>query len=423
MVVTLESLGLQGRFASARFATGADSIVLSRLAPDVSFEIVLTDASGRDKTIRVRAAPPDLPRYTVSVTGAVAEGNIHAGVFSGLGLANPSFNMIFTVDGTPTYFRRIDHPTINFQRIVYADGTIRYAYHDVRFAQVPGKGSANGDVVLLDEGFREIRRLRLLPFGKHGEIAAENHDFIIFNDDHWVLCAYDVRTVDLSAHGGKADSGVSATILQEIDRGVVVWEWDSTDYPDFYAASVQGNDYMNSRVPVADYMHFNSIEYDPTDRSYLLSFRHLDSIVKIAPFEPRSGGPIPIKWILGGKLDQFGLTPLQRFYHQHDARVISRSGSVLQLSVFNNNNDHFQEHPSSAMVLSINEATRSAALVDEYHDAMFSSAQGSMQVLAPRHYFIGWGNDNRISESVAGNRVFLMDFEGALLVYRARKVK
>lgn len=168
-------------------------------------------------------------------------------------------------------------------------------------------------------------------------------------------------------------------------------------------------------------MHFNSIEFDSSDRTYIMSFRHLDAVIKIAPFEARPGAPIPVKWILGGRLDQFGLTPAQRFYHQHDARVVRRTGSTLEISLFNNNNDHFSEHPSSAMIFSIDESAKAARLVDEYYDSMLSSSQGSVQMLGPRSYFIGWGSDNRVSEVSSGDRVFLMDFEDGGLVYRARK--
>jgi arylsulfate sulfotransferase len=423
MVIELAALRLPERFVAARFESGEPSLRLPRLSSEISFGLVLREATGAERTIRVRATPADFPRYTTTISGAAAPGEIYAGVFNGQGLANPAFNMIFSSDGTPLYFRRMERSAINFQKIVYPDGTVRYAHHDIRFPVVPGKGSADGDVVLLNENFREIRRLRLKPFRNHGELPAENHDFIFFGDDHYVIPAYDVRTVDLSAFGGKPDSKVVAAVVQEVRDGVVQWEWDSTDYPQLYAASVRGNDYTNTTSPVADYVHFNSVEFDPVDRTYLLSFRHLNAVIKIAPAEPRAAGaPIAIKWILGGALDQFGLTPEQRFYHQHDARVQRHAGSMIELSIFNNNNDHYDEHPSSGMLFSLDEAAKSARVLDEYHDSMFSSSQGSMQVLGPRHYFIGWGSDNRISESVAGNRVFLMDFDGAQLIYRARKV-
>jgi arylsulfate sulfotransferase len=421
MVASLDALGLRGRFTSVRIAAAGDRIMLPRLAADVAFDLVLADGAGRERTVHVHALPPDFPRYSVSVTGPVSPGRIYAGLFSGLGLSTPTYNMIFAPDGTPLYFRRLDHPAINFQRIVYADGRVRYAYFDARFEALPGKGSSDGDVVLLDESFREIRRLRLLPFRSHGPLPSENHDFIFFDDDHYVLSAYDVRTVDLTALGGKPDAKVSAAIVQEVDHGTVVWEWDSTDYPQLYGASVNGNDFRNANAPIADYLHFNSIEFDPVDRTFLMSFRHLDAILKIAPFEARTGAPIAIKWILGGKLDQFGLAPAQRFYHQHDARVLAHNGSAMQLSIFNNNNGHFDEHASSAMVLAIDEASRTATVVDEYSDDILSAAQGSVEVIEPRHYFISWGLDNRVSEAVAGKRVFLMDFDGLYQAYRARK--
>jgi arylsulfotransferase ASST len=422
LVVTLDGLGVRGRFVSARLAAGGDRLTLLRLAADITFDIVLTDATGAQKSIHVHALPPDFPKYTVASNGQVAEGDIYIGLFTGLALANPTFNLILTADGTPTYFKRLDHPAINFQKIVYSDGRVRYAYFDQRFPPQAGKGSADGDVVLLDQSFREIRRLRLVPFRSHGPLPSENHDFIFFDDDHYVLSAYDVRTVDLTAFGGKGDSKVSAAIVQEVDHGNIVWEWDSTDYAQLYGASVDGNDFTNASAPIADYLHFNSVEFDPVDRTFLLSFRHLDAVIKIAPFEPHPSGSIAIKWILGGKLDQFGITPAQRFYHQHDARVVSHQGRTLQLSLFDNNNGHYDERPSAAMVFTVDERAMTADLADEYHDAMQSGSQGSVQALGPRHYFIGWGSDSHVSEAVAGTRVFLIGFDNGF-VYRARKVR
>lgn len=424
LALDLQALGVAGKFSSARFATGDSTLLLPRLSRDYSFQVVLNTATGAQRIISVRSAPPDFPAYTTQVGGAVSPGSIYTTATSTgfTGQRDYAYNLILAGDGTPTYYRHFDHGVTNFHKITYDDGTVRYAFMEFMSEGESAKVSANGDVVLLDEAFREIRRLRLLPYGNHGVLPADSHDFLIFDDDHYVLGSYQARTVDLVAYGGKQDSRVAAAVVQEVKNGAVVWEWDSTNYPQFYGASVEGNDYTNVARPLADYMHLNAWEYDASDRSYIISFRNIDALVKIAPYDVPAGTTIPIRWILGGLLDQFGLTAEQRFYRQHDPRVVNREGSLLTISLFNNNNGHYGEHASSAMVLELNEASRTARLVDEYADEMHSTSQGSVQVFAPKHYFIGWGSDNRITEVVNGQRVFTIDFADNLNVYRARKL-
>jgi len=80
--------------------------------------------------------------------------------------------------------------------------------------------------------------------------------------------------------GGKVDSKVVVPVLQEIRNGSLVWEWDASDYPQLYGASTDGNDFLNLTHPEADYLHFNF--------GFLLSFRHLDSVIKILP------APVPV---------------------------------------------------------------------------------------------------------------------------------
>jgi hypothetical protein len=420
LVVSVDALGLAGRFADAS-VDSQRSVQLRSLRNNAPLNLVLTDFAGRQRAVRVNVLPPDFPSYTTQVNGTPAPGRIYTGAFTGFTPSDYSYSLILENDGSPAYFRRFDHPIFNFHKVTYADGRVRYVYLDSPVGFDLNKGAAEGDVVLIDERFREVRRFRLGGTNRHGPLPAENHDVLVFDDDHWVLSAYDTRTVDLRAFGGKVDSRVVATVLQEIRANQVIWEWDSTDYPMLYAASVDGNDFMNSTRPLADYLHFNSFELDPADGGFVLSFRHLDSVMKILPRSVPLGAPIPFKWILGGKLDQFGLTPAQSFYHQHDARVIGRQGSTITLSLFNNNNGHFAEHPSSGMVFSLDESAKTARVVDEYSDSMQSTSQGSFQVLGTRHYFIGWGSDNRITEVLNGVPVLTLDFANNINIYRAQK--
>ncbi len=39
---------------------------------------------------------------------------------------------------------------------------------------------------------------------------------------------------------------VAVCIFQEVKDGECIFEWDSTDYPELYAISREGNDYNNT---------------------------------------------------------------------------------------------------------------------------------------------------------------------------------
>src|ERR1039458_9680485 len=57
----------------------------------------------------------------------------------------------------------------------------------------------------------------------------------------------------------------------------------------------------HERVVLA-HLHLNSIDIDPSDGNFILSFRHTSSIVKV------DRHTAAILWTLGGTEDQYGLT-------------------------------------------------------------------------------------------------------------------
>jgi len=92
-----------------------------------------------------------------------------------------------------------------------------------------------------------------------------------------------------------------------------------------FAQSEEGNGY-NAQT-WSDYAHFNSIDIDPRDGNFIVSFRSMNSFWKIH----RTTGQVI--WRYGGVADDFGLTPLQMPQGEHFVRVQS-DGSIL---FFDNN--------------------------------------------------------------------------------------
>lgn len=165
-------------------------------------------------------------------------------------------------------------------------------------------------MVILDENYNEIYRVTLKDNGKvKKESGVENHDFIMIDDGHYIVSSYDLRIVDNVSEdieSAGSSTKVIASVLQEIKDGEVIWQWDSTDYPQLYNLSVEGNNFTNSSV-WQDYVDFNSITIDEKDNNLVCSFRNLDSVIKL----DRNTGDI--LWILGGNGDQFGLGDEQKF--------------------------------------------------------------------------------------------------------------
>ena len=118
-----------------------------------------------------------------------------------------------------------------------------------------------------------------------------------------------------------------------------------------------------SRDPtVQDWSHGNSLGLAP-DESVMISFRHLDQVVSIAP-DFRS-----INWRLGGPGSDFTFPdPSDRFYHQHAALPLP-NGHVL---LFDNSNFRPEEEGggySRALELQLDMKTMIASKVWEYrHD-------------------------------------------------------
>ena len=404
--VSATELGLPPGYTRAFFPGGSNLMQLNDLS--TPFNIIIQGNGEPGEMLTVTPTPPDIPAYTVSNAGGVSPGLIYTASFNPAGTL--SYNYIFDANGELHYFKRLNNTSTNFQKLTYQDGQQRYAY------------ICDAIIYLMDLNFNIIRSYSYLPTSTHGKLGIDLHDFIFFDDDHYVVGSALPTTVDTTAYGGKSGSVVDATLIQEVQNGQVLWEWNSADYPQFYATHTDGGSYLDSSMASpADYMHWNSITQDPADNSYILSFRNQDAIIKILPYAASSNnGVIPIKWILGGGNQTIASN--FTFYHQHMPRIVSRDGNVVTLSIFNDNNGHYATAPSNVIVADIDESSLAATLDDQFLGPGDAVALGSVQVFAPRHYFIDWGTVPIINEVVDGQTIFTMNFPGQF-IYRAFKIQ
>ena len=140
--------------------------------------------------------------------------------------------------------------------------------------------------------------------------------------------------------GGAAPANVIGDVVVEFARdGSVVQQWKLLDMLDVYRVGYDSHSpiwniwaYTEVKEGTKDWAHANSLFYDDSDDSIIVSFRHLDAVVK---FSRETG---ELVWILGthdGWKDRWKpylLNPQGEFewqYHEHAARMTPQGNLLL----------------------------------------------------------------------------------------------
>jgi arylsulfate sulfotransferase len=277
--------------------------------------------------------------------------------------------------------------------------------------------------IILDKNYNVIDHIPfLLPNGDTPPNSPlDMHDFTILGDRHYLIESYVQKrvtnippNVPHSAFGAR----VQATVIQEIDHGKVIWQWDSTEHPELYGISVEGNDFYNTTIQLADYMHFNSMTVDPSDQNLICSFRNLDSVLKI---DRKTG---KILWILGGKGDQFGLTADQKFSRQHFARLTDNgdltlfdNGANLVYTGYPPKYDGSGKGVTRILEMKLDQKNKKLLNYNAFSlDKQYSAIMGSVTKLVPNSnvFMVGWGG------RVTSNAIFsLIDFSSNKVLFEA----
>lgn len=386
------------------------ALTLPRLAQDAAIHVQHRDAAGAIVDQTIRTLPTDFPAYTVTKDEPL-RGEIYLTAYGVKG-ALPPYILILDEVGSPLFYERMATTTTDFRWVTLPDGRVRYVY----FTGAVVGGVGTGSTVVLGDDFRTLQTIRLRGTDDHPAHPTDAHDFYLFDDDHYIATAGVTEALpDPAPEIGASDPSteVIAAVLQEVKDGEVVAEWDSARHPELLDAASDGNDY-DAAAP-ADYVHFNSIDVDPTNGRWIVSLRHQDAILGI---DPTTGATA---WTLGGKGDQFGLTADQKFSHQHFVRR-QPDGSLL---LFDNGN---ARQRTRIVQLSIDPATHALRSFDAWDTGRFSSAMGSVQKLDDATYFIGWGlhadglADVTEVDRATGRIRFSLDFaESRYASYRALK--
>jgi len=220
----------------------------------------------------------------------------------------------------------------------------------------------------------------------------------------------------------ESNSYTIADSIIEIDRnnGQIIQNFDLKNYLD---NSRKGEIEVSSQ----DWLHMDSIVFDPYDQSIIFSSRTQSAVIKM------SYPDMEIQWILGPhdnwatKYQPFLLTPMgdnfEWQWSQHDATIISESNingnKIIDLLLFDNglyrsfdlNTALSPANSYSRIVLyRIDETNRTVEQLWEYGkergSELFSDACGSAYLLGNGDYFGDWAEVvnivNGLAEGVTG---------------------
>lgn len=298
-----------------------------------------------------------------------------------------SFLMTRVVPNTTTlYGVYSNHVTrdYTYQTVNVGSGQVS-VLSTVTLAQVNQQLAAQGLQQVLDFN-HEVRQL------PNGNIAVLAHDEELvpcseYPTECWA--GYSLPQVDIL--------GEQLLVLDQ--NGNVLWVWNAFNcvncaeqlsigdaavlHEKCYQAAPQYCPITLSTVS-ADWLHMNSISYDPADGNLVVSVRHQDAIIKIA--YQNGAGDGHIVWRLGHdggfKFNNPTNVPSPWFSHQHDVEVVS--DSPLTLSLFDNGNTRYAKDLSAlsrVQVLTVNESKLIVKFAFNYDLPVYSNAFGSVQAL------------------------------------------
>jgi len=360
-------------------------------------------ATAFPRAVAAAAAPPAtatfvsepslvVPTLTVTSRSTPSRGLLFVTTLTGPGQRGP---MIVDDRGNLVWFHRTSKVAIDFRRQLYKGRPV-LTWWEGDITQI---GTGQGEGVILDTSYKEIARVRA-----GNGYQADVHELLLTPEGTALITVYDQKTVDLTSIGGPAAHPTLDSIVQEVDvaTGKVLFEWHSLDHVGI------ADSYSPILTPF-DYFHVNSVDVD-LDGNLLVSARNTWAVYKL---DRRTGAVI---WTLGGRHSDFQLTPDAVFMYQHDARA-HPDGT---LTLFDDGPGN-ASHPSRALRLGVDPASRTAVVVQEFpHTPPIAAfAMGNAQFLPNGNVVVGWGTAPYVTEfGPLGDVRFDAAFGGGAWNYR-----
>jgi arylsulfate sulfotransferase len=346
-----------------------------------------TDAVGMPATATPMTVTPltiDSAFYTVTGTSpSLAQGEIL------LALNSKTDGKLLFLDQRGSVIREksVGTDVENLQKW-NVNGEVRYTYfHTEGVSTLDGTMAAElGYEMVCDSNLNILDSVKLQSFNNISSTVQDKldvHEFIFLGDKHYIFETYYVEIPTNIPASLNPEPGlkVAAPIIQEVNNGEVVFQWDGTTFPEFYLASQENNNFSGA-TGLLDYMHLNSICVDSSDNNLIVSFRNLNEIVKL---DRQSG---QIIWRLGGINSDFPQTADQLFLRQHYPRLIENSKTLIFLD---NGLDSVRAY-SRILEFQLNETTKTITGFKAFQiPDKFIQFAGSVKKEG-NDYFIGGGS-------------------------------
>ena len=254
------------------------TVTVTGLGEGDEVPVVFEDSGGREVHALVHL-PAGFPRLTTSVdTPGVSDGDLLVNLSRYDDSGTPNFEAAVDRHGVPSYVRSFPAS----KRSGDLKPTGFGGHYTVFRTPTSTPGRSGGQVVELDSGFSEVRRLETV-----GLQHTDSHDSLLREDGSRILLAYEPDEA----------TGLQDAVIQEIDpSGAVVYTWNSADHLSPSAETTRPNH--------PDYAHINSIEV-MADGDILASFRHFSSVYKIAWSDRDGVARGDVVWRLGGRSSDF----------------------------------------------------------------------------------------------------------------------
>ncbi|MEO6830838.1 MAG: aryl-sulfate sulfotransferase [Chitinophagaceae bacterium] len=283
--------------------------------------------------------------------------------------------------------KRTAYGAMNLRRWV-VNGQVRYTYcmYDPSTYVIPVINNYCFTSYIADSNLNVIKTIGLIA---HGDIttgqnqSTDLHDFIYIADNHYYTLSYYLKTAtnvpaNLAPNGNPQ---VVCPVIQEVLNDQVVWQWEATDFPEFYTTSVESNNFSDVNTP-HDYMHLNSMILDPSDNNLIISCRNLDQVFKI---NHTTGA---IMWRLGGSNSDFPVSDYQQSLRQHYASLTDNGQTLM---IFDNGLAGVRES-TRILEFQLNESAKTINGFRAFNvPEPYSQIMGSVQKYGT-HYFISGGS-------------------------------
>jgi len=285
-----------------------------------------------------------------------------------------------------------------------------------------------------------VNALRAKQGGSQVRLDFFSHDAIRLPNGYTAILASDEQVKTLKS--GKQD--VLADVVIVLDNNLeVAWAWDAFDYLDINRQTLGGpctagsagcpaqffNTQPNGQTykQALDWTHANSLFYDPTDHSLIVSFRHQSWAVKINYNDAHGNGNIIWKLGFGGNFSLPSGDPVTDWFSgQHDVEIHPNR----TLTLFDNNvASTVTQQPGGdarGQAWTLNTSTMIATPIENINLGVVSLAVGTAQLLSNGNYtwqagFINFDQSQSFEYTPSGTLVYHEQNDS--LAYRTFRVK